>query len=150
MVFNNTGNDNTGVGYLTLYNNDSGNSNSAVGSDTLISNISGDCNVAIGESALPMNNTGDNNIAVGCDAGSEASTGSNNIISSTSVWLASPTLSESATRQFTQIVCGGNSRKWPGSDPVRLQQWHHRVWRWRRRGVQSGAAYCRHSDQQDQ
>ena len=39
-----------------------------------------------------------------------------------------------------KIVFGGNSREWPGSDPVRLQQWHHRAWRWRRRDVQSGAA----------
>ena len=79
MVFNTTDNDNTGVGYFTLYNNDTGNSNSAVGSDTLIGNISGDCNVAISESAILMNTTDDHNIAVGCDAGSEATTGSNNI-----------------------------------------------------------------------
>ena len=79
MVFNSAGNDNTGVGYFTLYNNDTGNSNSALGSDTLISNISGDCNVAVGESALLANTTGDNNIAVGCDAGSSITTGSNNI-----------------------------------------------------------------------
>ena len=116
MVFNTTGNDNTGVGYFTLHNNDTGNSNSAVGSDTLISNISGDCNVAIGESALLMNNTGDNNIAVGCDAGSEATTGSNNIISPTSGWLASLTLSESATGQSTQ------NRLWQGFPQVVWQR----------------------------
>jgi hypothetical protein len=79
MVFNSVGNDNTGVGYFTLYNNDTGNGNSAVGSDTLLSNVGGDCNTAVGKQALLMNTTGDNNIAVGCGAGSEATTGSNNI-----------------------------------------------------------------------
>jgi hypothetical protein len=79
MVWNSTGNDNSGVGYFSLYNNNTGNSNSAIGSDTLLSNVSGDCNVALGESALLMNTTGNNNIAVGCSAGSEATTGNNNI-----------------------------------------------------------------------
>ena len=79
MVFNSTGNDNSGVGYFSLYNNDTGDSNSAVGSDTLLSNVSGDCNVAVGESALIMNTTGSDNIAVGCGAGSQATTGNNNI-----------------------------------------------------------------------
>ena len=74
-----TGNDNSGVGYFSLYNNDTGDSNSAVGSDTLLSNVSGDCNVAVGESALVMNTTGSDNIAVGCGAGSQATTGNNNI-----------------------------------------------------------------------
>jgi hypothetical protein len=79
MVFNSTGNDNSVVGYFSLYNNDTGDSNSAVGSDTLLSNVSGDCNVAVGESALIMNTTGSENIAVGCGAGSQATTGNNNI-----------------------------------------------------------------------
>ena len=102
MVFNSTGIDNTGVGYFTLYNNDTGNSNSAVGSDTLISNISGDCNVAVGESALLANTTGTTISPSAATPAVRLRRAVTISILAISVRMTSPTLSGSATRQFTQ------------------------------------------------
>jgi hypothetical protein len=56
-----------------------GNDNTAVGYSALVSNETGNLNTAIGEAALLQNTAGGNNIALGVGAGAGLTTGSNNI-----------------------------------------------------------------------
>jgi hypothetical protein len=60
-----TGNNNTVIGYQSLYNNTIGYSNVAVGHQTLYYNKTGYYNTAIGDSSLYWNTTGYSNTAVG-------------------------------------------------------------------------------------
>ncbi|RYZ47844.1 MAG: hypothetical protein EOP49_20180, partial [Sphingobacteriales bacterium] len=63
-----TGNNNTGNGFHSLYNNTSGGGNVALGYSSLLSNTVGDNNIAIGTSALGSNTDGFENIAIGGNA----------------------------------------------------------------------------------
>jgi len=74
----NAGGANTGVGARALLNN-TGNGNTAVGSGALQSNSTGNRNTAVGEDVLGNNSTGSNNIAIGTDTGRDLTTGDNNI-----------------------------------------------------------------------
>ena len=91
-----TGNNNTGVGSLTLLSNttgyrnvavgawsmednNSGNGNVAVGSSTLNSNTSGNDNAAVGGFSLFSNTIGNDNTAVGAGSMSSNDTGNDNV-----------------------------------------------------------------------
>jgi len=58
MLFNTTGNNNTAMGFSSLYNNQHGNSNVAIGTHALYSNANRSNLVAIGDSALYNNTLG--------------------------------------------------------------------------------------------
>ena len=77
-LLNNTGADNTAVGYQALFNNTSGHWNTAVGVAALLSNTRGYTNTAIGLEALENNTTGFGNTAVGVPALLFNTTGSDN------------------------------------------------------------------------
>jgi len=61
------GGNNTAVGYEALYSNTGGN-NTALGATALVFNVSGDSNTAVGMGALDANNSGSQNTAVGLGA----------------------------------------------------------------------------------
>jgi hypothetical protein len=63
-----SGNNNTAVGYRSLYSNTTGYTNVANGSYALSSNTIGPANSAIGNQALQNNTVAGNNVAVGTDA----------------------------------------------------------------------------------
>ena len=67
-LLNNTGLDNTAVGFDALYSNTTGSYNTANGNQALISNTTGGANTAIGAGALYFNTTGDGNTATGFEA----------------------------------------------------------------------------------
>lgn len=74
----NTGNENTSLGYQTLFGNTSGSWNTAIGKTALYSNTSGSQNVANGMQSLYSNTTGGNNTANGKDALQYNTIGGNN------------------------------------------------------------------------
>jgi trimeric autotransporter adhesin len=95
-LLNNTGTDNTALGFDALYfntigfhnaasgayalfSNTRGSDNTASGYSALYSNITGFDNTAIGEGALVNNRRGSNNVAVGFEAGIDVFSGDNNI-----------------------------------------------------------------------
>jgi hypothetical protein len=78
-LFNNTGNNNTGVGFRALLSNTAGIGNTANGYQALRSNTTGNANTAVGQQALSGNTTGSSNIAVGFGAGFRTMNGSRNI-----------------------------------------------------------------------
>lgn len=61
----NSGNDNTSMGYHALFRNTSGSDNSAYGSEALDDNTTGHYNAALGFCAAQRNNSGSYNTAVG-------------------------------------------------------------------------------------
>jgi hypothetical protein len=67
-LLNNTGTDNTAIGFNALYSNITGYENTATGSYALNSNIYGNWNTATGYEALLGNTTGIVNTATGTDA----------------------------------------------------------------------------------
>jgi hypothetical protein len=77
-LLNNTGSDNTAIGFNALFNNTTGFDNTANGSDALAFNTTGVFNTATGFNAL-FSNTGGDNIALGFYSGKDLTTGSNNI-----------------------------------------------------------------------
>jgi hypothetical protein len=64
----NTGNQNTALGFQALLNNNTGSSNTAVGLHGMASNTSGSGNISQGHAALTNNTTGSNNVALGLNA----------------------------------------------------------------------------------
>ena len=64
-LLNNTGSDNTALGFETLFSDTSGGFNTAVGARAMISNSTGGFNTAVGDVALGSNTTGSNNTAIG-------------------------------------------------------------------------------------
>lgn len=76
---NNTGNNNTALGYQTLTVNTSGNNNLAFGVEALKQNTTGSSNIAIGNTTLSGNTTGSNNIAIGNNANVNTINGSNQL-----------------------------------------------------------------------
>ena len=76
---NMNGTGNTAVGTFSLFGNMSGANNVALGLGTLQNNSSGASNIAVGVSALQSNTTGNGNIAIGLAAGAGLFTGSSNI-----------------------------------------------------------------------
>jgi len=77
-LINNTGVDNTAIGFNALEFNTGGHDNTAVGGAALQSNTTGIQNTATGAGALFHNTTGGANTATGLDALNENTTGSNN------------------------------------------------------------------------
>lgn len=65
---NTKNNDNTAIGYTTMYYNTTGSSNTAIGFDALKQNTTGNFNTGIGRQALDNNTTGSNNTAIGNNA----------------------------------------------------------------------------------
>jgi trimeric autotransporter adhesin len=65
---NNTGLDNTTIGYEALRNNSTGTGNNAIGMRALASNTTGNGNCAFGSAALENNINGEYNIAIGRQA----------------------------------------------------------------------------------
>jgi trimeric autotransporter adhesin len=65
---NNTGVDNTTIGYEALRNNSTGTGNNAIGMRALVSNTTGNGNCAFGSAALENNVNGEYNIAIGRQA----------------------------------------------------------------------------------
>lgn len=63
-----TNNENTGIGFWTMFYNNSGEWNTAVGSESLLSNQSGNNNTALGKASLFNNNSGSSNVAIGSHA----------------------------------------------------------------------------------
>jgi uncharacterized coiled-coil protein SlyX len=95
-LINNTGSENTAIGFNALFSSTSTEGNTAIGWEALPSNTTGSFNTATGVSALGSNTTGNyntasgtavlysntsgsNNIALGYQAGVNLTTGSNNI-----------------------------------------------------------------------
>jgi Chaperone of endosialidase len=95
-LINDTGFDNTAVGFYALLNNTTGYANTATGASALYSNTTGPANTADGKGALQNNTTGslntasgfralfnntsgNRNIAVGAEAGTGLTTGNENI-----------------------------------------------------------------------
>lgn len=93
-LINNSGGNNTALGYNVLSSNSSfgnntaigsnsmtatiGNANTAVGSNTLSTNTTGRWNTAMGLSAMSILTTGQSNVAIGMDTLNNNVTGSNN------------------------------------------------------------------------
>jgi hypothetical protein len=72
------GENNTAIGYLSLWKNTSGENNTAMGSTSLTDNTTGDNNTAIGFNVLSSNTTGHSNVAVGNEAMANNLTGYDN------------------------------------------------------------------------
>ena len=68
MYTNGNGNNNTAIGFNSLYFNSTGSNNTATGSTSLQNNISGSYNTAAGDNALAANITGNSNTANGYNA----------------------------------------------------------------------------------
>jgi hypothetical protein len=79
LLRNNTGSNNSAVGYFALNHNTTGGYNTAIGSQALISNVSGTANTALGNQSLNFNSSGGRNIAIGFQALVNNTTGFNNI-----------------------------------------------------------------------
>src|SRR5438132_1413401 len=79
LFSNTTGGGNTATGSDALYSNTTGNYNTASGQGSLLSNTTGRNNTADGQNALHNNTTGSFNMALGENAGFNLTTGSNNI-----------------------------------------------------------------------
>jgi hypothetical protein len=77
LCSNTTANDNTAVGYNSLFANTTGICNTAVGKDSLKCNTTASNNTAVGRDALVLNTTGTQNTALGQSAGFTVTTGSN-------------------------------------------------------------------------
>jgi hypothetical protein len=77
-LLNNTGPNNTAVGFDALLSNTTGADNTANGGRALFSNTTGNENTAIGFDALNLNGTGSNNTATGVFALAINNNGSNN------------------------------------------------------------------------
>jgi Chaperone of endosialidase len=77
-LLNNTGSDNTAMGFNALYSNTDGFNNIAIGSGALFSNATGFDNTAVGYQALPSNTTGYLNTATGSYALQNNTTGVQN------------------------------------------------------------------------
>ena len=78
MLFNETGANNTALGYSALRSNTTGKGNAAQGVNALYDNTTGIRNTGLGNNALYSTN-GSYNIAVGFDAGYNVGAGNNNI-----------------------------------------------------------------------
>lgn len=76
---NNTGNNNTALGYQALMNNSSGDNNTAIGKMALQTNSSGYENIALGNSSLEFNTSGVYNIGIGTYALQSNTIGNENI-----------------------------------------------------------------------
>ncbi len=63
-----SGDNNTAIGYQSMYSNDTGSENTAAGYKSLYSNTSGNYNTAIGYNALYSNTIGNGNTAAGYEA----------------------------------------------------------------------------------
>ncbi|PYV70137.1 MAG: hypothetical protein DMG96_32090 [Acidobacteria bacterium] len=77
-LLNNTGVNNTAIGFEALFSNTTGGGNTATGSDALYSNTTGDSNTATGATALLSNTTGRQNTANGAAALQANTIGSDN------------------------------------------------------------------------
>jgi hypothetical protein len=84
-LLNNTGFDNTAIGFNALYSNTTGFYNTATGDLALYSNTSGISNTGIGVAALYSNTTGIDNTAIGYRALYSNTTGDDNMANG---WLA--------------------------------------------------------------
>jgi Chaperone of endosialidase len=78
VLLNNTGTENTAIGFDALFSNTSGFQNTATGSGALFSNTTACCNTATGALALVSNTTGQSNAATGAAALQNNTTGDNN------------------------------------------------------------------------
>jgi hypothetical protein len=86
-LVNNTGTDNTAIGFNVLELNTTGTNNTAIGSNALFSNTNGFHNTAIGDRALFSNTTSFDNTATGHSALFGNTTGDNNTaIGSRALW----------------------------------------------------------------
>jgi hypothetical protein len=65
MYSNTSGNNNTVIGYQSMYSNTSGIQNTSIGSNSLFSNTTGNDNVSIGYGSLYFNTSGYSNTSVG-------------------------------------------------------------------------------------
>lgn len=77
-VANNTGGENTAIGFMTLYSNTSGQYNTALGYRALFANSTGESNTAGGDEVLYSNTTGSNNTGFGESSLYSNTTGSDN------------------------------------------------------------------------
>jgi hypothetical protein len=85
-----SGNNNTAIGYQSMYSNTSGYQNTAIGSNSLFSNSRGYQNTSIGSSTLQINTTGFQNTAVGYQSMYSNTTGyGNTSLGYQSLWLNS-------------------------------------------------------------
>jgi hypothetical protein len=76
---NNTGTNNTAIGYQSMFNNTSGNANVAVGHGVLLNNTTGVGNTASGYTAMLNNTAGGSNVAYGSAALRNNTTGNSNV-----------------------------------------------------------------------
>src|SRR5439155_527812 len=90
-LLNNTGVNNTAIGFEALFSNTTGGGNTATGSDALYSNTTGDSNTATGATALLSNTTGRQNTANGHTALHTNTTGNYNTASGQGSLLSNTT-----------------------------------------------------------
>jgi hypothetical protein len=102
-LVNNTGTDNTAVGFNALINNTTGSFNTATGAVALFSNTEGFYNTATGANALLSNNTGTADTAVGFDALFSNTTGGDNTATGSDA-LYSNTIGGANTATGTQAL----------------------------------------------
>lgn len=111
-LFNNSsGGSNTAVGFNALYNNTTANNNTAVGSRALFSNTTGSNNTAMGLQALQLNTTGSANTATGLQALNVNTTGDNNTATGQQA-LASNTTGYNNTATGLQALNSNTSGYW--------------------------------------
>ena len=90
-LLNNTGPDNTAIGFEALSSNRTGFANTAIGTSALNANITGWENTANGVAALFTNTTGNYNTGIGFDALNQNTTGISNTATGTSALVTNTT-----------------------------------------------------------
>jgi hypothetical protein len=108
---NNTGGNNTALGYRTLYSNTTGANNTVVGGSASYLNQSGSNNVAIGSVALSNNLISSNNVAIGTAAGENMTGGLNTAIGA---------YSDMATNTFSNATAIGYGARAQASNTIQL------------------------------
>ena len=108
LYLNSTGISNSAIGFGSLYSNTSGNENAANGTNALYFNTTGYMNTADGVKSLLGNTTGYLNTAIGYDSGELIANGSQNTNSNNSVYVGNSTRA-SADGNTNEIVIGSTA-----------------------------------------
>ena len=105
----NSGDQNTGIGYRTLYVNNIGRLNTASGVYTLTNNTSGSFNTGFGAGSLTNNTTGSGNISIGYNTMPTNTTGSYNTVIGHSSNVGSNNLSNATAIGSNAMVRSSNT-----------------------------------------
>jgi hypothetical protein len=102
------GNNNTGLGAVSLYSNTMGSYNTGLGAGSLYSNLGGDQNTAVGGSSLVSNTTGSNNTSLGTNTLYSNITGSGNTAIGVAADVASGNLSNATALGYQAVADASN------------------------------------------